>query len=260
MAVLAITVLAPLYFTIVNALKTPDALAENPWTLPFDPQWSNLSEAWRLTNFPQTAFNSALITVGAVVLTLLTNSMVAYAISRNFGRWAFKATFIYFISALFVPFPVIMLPMIKWASFLHMDNKYGLILLYVVFNMSLTIFIYVGYLRSIPEGIEEAAYVDGAGVWTTFWRVIFPLLAPINATVGILTCVWAWNDFMLPLVVLSHPDDRTLPLAQYVFQGQFTTNYTVAFSSYLMALAPMLIIYVLAQRWVISGVTRGSIK
>jgi raffinose/stachyose/melibiose transport system permease protein len=260
LAVLAVTVLAPLYFTIVNALKTPDALAQNPWSLPTDPQWSNLSEAWRLTDFPTTAFNSAFITVFAVLFTLLTNSLVAYAISRNFKRWAFKATFIYFISALFVPFPIIMLPLIKWASFLHMDNKYGLILLYVVYNMSLTIFIYVGYLRSIPQEIEEAAYVDGASVWSTFWRVIFPLLSPINATVGILTCVWVWNDFMLPLVILSDPGDRTLPLAQYVFQGQFTTNYTVAFSSYLMALAPMLIIYILAQRWVISGVTRGSIK
>jgi raffinose/stachyose/melibiose transport system permease protein len=91
-------------------------------------------------------------------------------------------------------------------------------------------------------------------------KVIFPLLAPINATVGIITCVWAWNDFMLPLVILSHPDDRTLPLTQYIFQGQFTTNYTVAFASYLMALAPLLIVYLVAQRWIISVVTRGAIK
>jgi raffinose/stachyose/melibiose transport system permease protein len=260
MAVLALTVLAPLYFTLATALKTPADLAASPWGLPTDPVWSNFSEAWRLTDFPRTALNSALITVGAVILALLTNSMVAYAISRNMKRKLFKGMFFYFISALFVPFPIIMLPMIKWAAFLHMDNRFGLILLYVVYGLAITIFLYVGYLRSIPQEIEEAAYVDGASVWTTFWKVIFPLLAPINATVGIITCVWAWNDFMLPLVILSHPDDRTLPLAQYVFQGQFTTNYTVGFASYLMALAPMLIVYLFAQRWVISGVTRGSIK
>ncbi|MFD5588732.1 ABC transporter permease subunit [Streptomyces sp. NPDC127063] len=118
----------------------------------------------------------------------------------------------------------------------------------------------VGFLRSVPKELEEAARTDGAGTWTIFWRVIFPLLAPMNATVGILTCLWAWNDFLLPLVVLSDPSAQTLPLAQFVFQGQFDTDYTVAFASYLMALAPVLIVYVFAQRWVISGVMRGSLK
>jgi raffinose/stachyose/melibiose transport system permease protein len=118
-AVLALTVLAPLYFTIVTALKSPAELADSAWGIPTDPVWSNFTEAWRLTNFPRAALNSALITVLAVILALLTNSMVAYAISRNFRRRLFKGLFFYFISALFVPFPIIMLPMIKWASFLR---------------------------------------------------------------------------------------------------------------------------------------------
>jgi raffinose/stachyose/melibiose transport system permease protein len=106
----------------------------------------------------------------------------------------------------------------------------------------------------------SAGRVDGASTWGVFWKVIFPLLAPMNATVGILTCVWAWNDFIMPLVVLTDPSDRTLVLAQSIFQGQFNIDHTVSFASYLMAMAPLLIVYVLAQRWVISGVTRGSIK
>ena len=93
-----------------------------------------------------------------------------------------------------------------------------------------------------------------------FWQIVFPLLTPMNATVGILTCVWAWNDFIMPLVVLTDPGARTIPLAQYVFQGQYNTDYTTAFASYLMAMAPLLIVYIFSQRWVISGVTRGSIK
>lgn len=97
-------------------------------------------------------------------------------------------------------------------------------------------------------------------MWTTFWRIIFPLLGPINATVGILTCLWAWNDFLLPLIILADPADRTLPLVQFIFQSQFNANYTVAFASYLMALAPLVLVYVFAQRWVISGVMRGSVK
>ncbi|MDU2058008.1 MAG: ABC transporter permease subunit, partial [Dermabacter sp.] len=110
------------------------------------------------------------------------------------------------------------------------------------------------------EELEEAARLEGASTWTVFWKIVFPLMAPMNATVGILTCLWSWNDFMLPLVILSDPDSQTLPLAQYVFQGQFNTNYPVSFASYLMAIAPMMLVYVFAQKWIISGVMRGSTK
>jgi raffinose/stachyose/melibiose transport system permease protein len=260
MMVCSLTVLVPLYFAIVTALKSPDQLTGAGFDPPSDVRWQNFSDAWTLTNFPHAALNSAVITVGAVLLTLLTNSMVAYAISRNMHRKLFKGLYFYFVSALFVPFPIIMLPVVKQTSWLGMDNQLGLIFLYVVYGLAFNIFVYVGYLNSIPRELEEAALTDGASIWTTFWRIIFPLLAPMNATVGILTCIWAWNDFLLPLVILSSPDAQTLPLVQYVFQGQFNVNYTVAFASYLMALAPMVIVYILAQRWVISGVMRGSIK
>ncbi|MDQ1006792.1 raffinose/stachyose/melibiose transport system permease protein [Streptomyces sp. V4I23] len=260
MAVLSLTVIVPLYFTVVTALKTPDQLDGSGFGLPTNIRWSNFSDAWNLTDFPSALMNSALITVGAVVLTLLTNSLVAYAIARNMHRRFFKGLYYYFVSALFVPFPIIMLPVVKQTALLGLDNQAGLILLYVVYGLSFNIFLYVGFLRSVPRELEEAARTDGAGTWTIFWRIIFPLLAPMNATVGILTCLWAWNDFLLPLVVLSDPSAQTLPLVQFIFQSQFNTNYTVAFASYLMALAPVLLVYVFAQRWVISGVMRGSIK
>lgn len=245
--VLSLTVLIPLYFTVVTALKTPDQLGGSGFALPTEVRWANFADAWRLTNFPAAALNSAFITVGTVALTLLTNSMVAYAIARNMHKRLFKGLFFFFISAMFVPFPILMLPVSKQAAFLGMDNQIGLILLYTVFGLSFNIFIFVAFIHSIPKELEEAAVVDGASTWTVFWKIIFPLLAPMNATVGTLTYLWAWNDFLLPLV-------------QYVFQSQFSTNYTVAFSSYLMAMAPLLVVYVIAQRWVISGLTRGAIK
>jgi raffinose/stachyose/melibiose transport system permease protein len=258
--VLALTIAIPLYFAVVTALKTPDQLGGTGFGLPTRVRWDNFLDAWRLTNFPRSALNSALITVGAVVLTLLTNSMVAYAIARNMHRRLFKGLFFYFISAMFVPFPILMLPVAKQTALLGLDNQVGLILLYVVYGLSFNIFIFVAYINSIPRELEEAAIMDGASTWTVFWRIIFPLLAPMNATVGILTTLWAWNDFLLPLVIVSDPRGATLPLVQYVFQSQFATNYTVAFASYLMAMAPLLVVYVFAQRWVISGVTRGAIK
>ncbi|PSL37397.1 carbohydrate ABC transporter membrane protein 2 (CUT1 family) [Labedella gwakjiensis] len=259
-AVLSLTVLIPLYFAVVTALKTPDQLAGTGFELPTAVTFENFVNAWNLTEFPRTLMNTAVIAVGAVVLTLLTNSMVSYAIARNMHKKFFKGVYFYVLTALFVPFPIIMLPVVQETAFLGIDNQVGLILLYTVYGLSLNVFIYTAFIRSIPIELEEAARTDGASTWRVFWQVIFPLLGPMNATVGILTCVWAWNDFLLPLVILSDPNARTLPLAQYVFQGQFNTDYTTAFASYLMAMAPLLLVYVFAQRWVISGVMRGSIK
>ncbi|MPV35664.1 carbohydrate ABC transporter permease [Georgenia subflava] len=260
MVLLTLSVLLPLYYVVVTALKTPEQLTGTGLALPDPFAWGNFAEAARLTNYPRAAFNTALVTVFAVGLTLVTNSMVAYAISRNMDKPFFKALYYYFVAALFVPFPIIMLPLVKQTSALGLSNQVGLILLYVVYGLAFNIFVYVGYLKSVPRELEEAALTDGASVWTTFWRIIFPLLGPMNATVGILTCIWAWNDFLLPLVILGNPDSYTLQLVQYVFQGQFSTDYTLAFASYLMAMAPLVVVYVFAQRWVISGVMRGSSK
>lgn len=259
-AVCSLTILLPLYFAVVTALKTPDQLGGTGFELPTSISWENFSAAWTATRFPQAFVNTALITVGAVALTLFSNSMVAYAVARNLDKPFFKGVYFYLLAAVFVPFPIIMLPVVKETALLGLDNQVGLILLYAVFGLSINTFIYTAFIRSIPIELEEAARTDGASTWRTYWQVIFPLLGPMNATVGILTCVWAWNDFILPLVVLSDPSARTLPLAEYVFQGQFNTNYTVAFASYLMAMAPLLIVYLFAQRWVVSGVMRGSIK
>ena len=260
-AVCSLTVLVPLYLAVSVALKTPEQVAGGTgFELPSPVDLGNFAEAWDRTNYPQVLANTAFITVGSVIFTLLTSSLVAYAIARNMHRPFFKGVFFYLLSAMFVPFPIIMLPLVKQTSLLNLDNPTGLIILYTIYGLSLNIFIYAAFIRSIPMELEEAARIDGASTWTVFWKIIFPLLAPMNATVGILTCVWAWNDFIMPLVVLTEPSDRTLSLAQYVFQGQYNTDYTVAFSSYLMAMAPLLIIYIFSQRWVISGVTRGSIK
>lgn len=260
LAVCALTVLVPLYFTVITALKTPDQLGGSGFGLPTSIHLQNFADAWNLTNFPRALMNTALITVGAVLLTLATNAMVAYAIARNMHRKLFKGIFFYLVSAIFVPFPIIMLPVVKQTSLLGLDNQAGLILLYTVFGLSTNTLFFTAFIRSIPVELEEAALLDGASTWTVFTKIVFPLLSPMLATVGILTCVWAWNDFLLPLVVLSDPAAQTLPLANYVFQGQFNTNYTAAFASYLMAMAPLLLVYLFAQRWVISGVMRGSIK
>ncbi|MCA0174014.1 carbohydrate ABC transporter permease [Bacillus sp. RAR_GA_16] len=256
----SLLILFPLYLTVTIALKTPQELANSLLALPKEWRFENFTDAIELTNFFNALGNSLFITLFVVVLTLLTNSLVAYAIARNMHKKLYKFLFYYFVSAMFVPFPIIMLPIVKQTSAWGIDNLVGLIMLYVVYGLAFNVFIYVGYIKSIPKELEEAAIMDGASTWGVFWKVIFPLLAPMNATVGILTTLWAWNDFMLPLVILSDQDLATLPLVQYIFQSQFSTDYNLAFASYLMALAPMILVYIFAQKWVISGVTKGAIK
>ncbi|QKD80119.1 MULTISPECIES: carbohydrate ABC transporter permease [Actinomyces] len=258
--VLSLTILVPLYFTIITAFKTPAELAASGWALPEHWRIDNFAQAWEMTSYPRRVLTSTIITLGATVLTIVSNSMVAYALGRNMHRRWVRWMYYYVVAALFVPFPIIMLPVVRETAMLHLDNEAGLILLYVVYGLAFNILMYTSFIKAIPEELEEAAAIDGASRWGIFWRIIFPLLSPMNATVGILTCLWAWNDFLLPLVILTDQSKATLPLAQYVFQGQFNTNYPVSFASYLMAIAPMFVVYVLAQRWVISGVMRGAQK
>ncbi|WP_449373821.1 carbohydrate ABC transporter permease [Arthrobacter psychrolactophilus] len=225
-AVLSLTVLIPLYFTIVTALKSSDQLGGNGLALPTSVHLENFSNAWKLTNFPNALLISGIVTVAAVILTILTNSLVAYAIARNMHRPFFKALYYFFIAALFVPFPIIMLPVTKEMAVLGLDNPVGLFLLYTVYGLSFNIFVYTAFIKSIPAELEEAAIMDGATVWTTYRKVIFPILTPINATVGILTCLWAWNDFLLPLVILSDPNTRTLPFVPSTFSRDNSTPTT----------------------------------
>ena len=257
-AVLSLTILVPLYFTVVTALKTP--AEAGTFSLPSSWQWHNFADAWNKVNYPKAALNSAIVMVCAVALTLLTNTFVAYAVARNMDKRFFRFLYYFFIAAMFVPFPVVMLPIAKQFGSWHLDNVPGLILLYVVLGLGTNLFIATGFIRSIPTALEEAARLDGVGTWRIFWTIIFPLMGPINATIAITTALWAWNDFLMPLIVLTDQTSQTIPLAQYVFSSQFATNYPMAFSSYLMALAPILIVYLFAQKWVISGVMRGAVK
>ena len=171
----SVLILFPLYLTVTIALKTPQELADSFLALPKEWRFENFTHAMELTNFFNALGNSIFITLFVVVLTLLTNSMVAYAIARNMHKRFYKFLFYYFVSAMFVPFPIIMLPMVKQTSSWGIDNLVGLIMLYVVYGLAFNVFIYVGYIKSIPKELEEAAIMDGASTWGVFWKVIFPL-------------------------------------------------------------------------------------
>lgn len=214
-----------------------------------------------MTNFPIKFRNTLFITVVNLIFTILTNSLAAYAISRNRERSKFfNILYYYFISAMFIPFNVLMLPLVKQADMFNLDNVIGITFLYIIFGLPMNVFLYCGFIKKIPESLDEAAKIDGASPFKVFYYVIFPMLKPMHATVAILSFMWTWNDFLMPLILLSDESQQTLQLSQYVFQGQFSTQYNLAFASYLLVLIPVLIIYVLFQKWIIAGVTEGAVK
>jgi raffinose/stachyose/melibiose transport system permease protein len=257
----SLAVLLPLYFTVAMALKTSEEAGTGTgFAWPWPMQFGNFVEAWQLTNFGR-AFAISLGVTAATVAGLLTlASCAAYAIARNWDRTVFRWSYYYLLAAMFIPFPVIALPQIKLVSIVSLDNPVGVAILHILFGLSFNVLLYTAFLRSIPYELEESARLDGAGTWQVFWRLIFPLLAPMNATVGIFAFLASWNDFMMPSLITSDPAMQTIPVVQSIFQSQFSANYNVAFASYLMAMAPTVLAYLFAQRWVMTGVTRGAIK
>ncbi len=256
-----LTVLAPLYVTVSMAFKTSEQSVDgNAFSLPFPFNPNSFAEAWELTNFPVSVGVSILVAAIAVALTLFLSSLAAYAIVRNWERRFFRWSLFYLLAALFLPFPVIALPQIQLTALTGLDGPVGVGILHAMFQLSFSVLLYSAYLRSIPIELEESARIDGATTWQIFWRITLPLLAPMNATVGIFAFLASWNDFMLSSLITSDPALQTLPVVQNIFQSQFGTNYNVAFASYLMAMAPTIVVYLFAQRWVISGITQGAVK
>ncbi|MBQ7544465.1 MAG: carbohydrate ABC transporter permease [Synergistaceae bacterium] len=258
------TVLFPLYMTVIIAFKQPSEMTNSVMgLLSFPKSWSldNFREAMRVTDFWRSLFNSFLITGITMVISIIVHSLMGYAVARNMGTNKFyRFSYFYIVSGMFVPFAILMMPLVKQTAQLHIDNMFGVIILYVVFYMPMNVLLYAGYLKNIPIALEEAAHVDGASTWTTYWKIIFPLMWPMHATVAVLTALGTWNDVMTPLVIMSGSGMTTLPLAQLTFQTQFGTNYNLAFASYLLALLPMLIFYIVAQKQIINGVINGAVK
>ena len=172
----------------------------------------------------------------------------------------YNFAYLYIVSGMFVPFAILMMPLVKQTAQIGIANRFGVIVLYVVFFMPMNILLYSGYLKNIPLALEEAARVDGATTRSTYWNIIFPIMKPMHATVAVLTAMSTWNDVMTPLVIMSGTGKNTLPLAQLNFQTQFGTNYNLAFASYLLALLPILIFYLICQKQIINGVVNGAVK
>jgi raffinose/stachyose/melibiose transport system permease protein len=258
------TIIFPLYMTIVIAFKQPSEMTNSIsgiLSLPKTWSFSNFKEAMEVTDFWHSLGYSLIITVITVVLSVVLHSLMGYALGRNRAKSKFyNFVYLFIVSGMFVPFAILMMPLAKQTAEMGLANWFGVVLLYVVFYMPMNIMLYSGYLVNIPMALEEAAKVDGASTWRTYWKIIFPIMKPMHATVAVLTALSVWNDVMTPLVIMAGSGKNTLPLAQLNFQTQFGTNYNLAFASYLLSLIPILIFYIICQKQILNGVVNGAVK
>ncbi|MCB4977710.1 carbohydrate ABC transporter permease [Streptococcus mutans] len=208
-------------------------------------------------------WNSTVITVLSVLVVMLFIPAAAYSIARNMsGRKAFNIMYSLLILGIFVPFQVIMIPITVMMSKLGLANMWGLIILYLTYAIPQTLFLYVGYIKlSVPDSLDEAAEIDGADKFTTYRKIIFPMLKPMHATTLIINALWFWNDFMLPLLILNKDSSMwTLPLFQYNYSGQYFNDYGPSFASYIVGIITITIVYLIFQKHIIAGMSNGAVK
>ena len=235
---------------LIIAFKQPSEMTNDvagSLTFPEKLSFSNFSQAMEVTDFWHSLSNSLLITVVTIILAILIHSIAGYVIGRSMNKKkGYKLTYFYIVSGMFVPFSILMMPLVKQTAQMHLGNRrcYYSLLSILYANEYITLF---RVHENIPTALEEAAEIDGATTWKTYWKVIFPMMTPMHATVAILTALGTWNDVMTPLVIMSGTGQNTLPLAQLNFQTQFGTNYNLAFASYILALIPILIFYIICQ-------------
>jgi raffinose/stachyose/melibiose transport system permease protein len=260
MIVLGLLFLFPLYITFINGFKTYNEVVTSTLALPHVFQFKNFITVWNQIKFFGVFMNSLTITVFSVTGILLISSAAAYQLVRRPGPLS-NFIFLAILSSLVIPFQTMMVPLVKVAKDLGLiDSIYGIIVMYWGFGIPLALFLYHGFIKSIPQELEEAASIDGSGPAGIFFRILLPLLKPVTTTIAILHSLWIWNDFLLPLITLSSRKNLTIPLASAVYFGQYTNEWHLGMAALTLAIVPIIIFFLFMQRYIIQGITSGAVK
>lgn len=255
---LALVWLFPFYLMVTNAFKTSRDIFSDVLGFPPQPTVDNFVQAFIDLDFMNSLFNSLVITIVSILVIIIFSSMAGYALARNKSKLS-GVIFMVFVAAMLIPFQAVMITLISLFGQFEMLNKYGLIFMYLGFCCSLAIFLYHGAMTGISKSLDEAALIDGASKFQTFWHIIFPLLKPISVTVAILNVIFIWNDFLLPSLVLGDAE-ATIPLRMFMFFGEYTRQWHLALAGLTIAIIPVIIFYLIAQKQIIKGVSDGAVK
>ena len=255
-----IVFVSPLYLVFVNSVKTVREIYLSPLGLPVEISWNNFGRVMEKINFGQALKNSLLFVVFGVAGLLVICSMAAYRLARHRTR-VNKFVYLLLVSSILVPFQTVMIPLIKIIASIGLYNtRIGVLLAYYGYGIPFAVFLFYGFLSSIPREIEEAALIDGGSLFQVYRCIILPLLKPICVTVAVLDVLWIYNDFLLPFVQISDNELRTLPLVMYTFFTAYERPWDLAMASLTMVLTPAIIMFVILQKQITGGIVSGAVK
>ena len=269
--ILTLIILAPFFLIVINSAKQSADIVISPIALPHN--WAqlltNMKNVINNQNFSywNSFFSSLFITMVSLMLLTLFSSMAAWVLVRNKTKWS-NLIFMLFVSAMVIPFQVVMLPLLStFRSFsdffgIQMLQSYkGIIFAYLGFGGSMSVFILHGFIKGIPYELEEAAWIDGCSPEGTFFRIVFPLMKPVQITVLILNGIWVWNDYLLPSLMLGlNGRIKTLPVAVSSFVGSYVKQWDLILTAAFLAMIPIIILFIFAQKQIIQGMVEGAIK
>ena len=260
---LAVLWLYPIFLVAINAIKKKAFITRNPFALPDDRSYfgfANFVNGIDKTNFWSSALNSTIITVGSVFVIVLCTSMCAWYITRVNDKFS-NGIYTLCLFSMIVPFQMVMFTLSKIANLLHLTNPIGIIVIYLGFGAGLAVFMFCGFVKSIPLEIEEAAMIDGCTPLQTYFQIVFPIMKPTTITVCILQAMWIWNDYLLPYLVLDLKKYKTIPFAvQYLKGGYGSVDWGTMMAVLVLAIIPVIIFYVACQKYIIEGVVAGAVK
>ncbi|HUH77234.1 MAG TPA: carbohydrate ABC transporter permease [Devosia sp.] len=252
--------LAPILIMVFSAFKTNMEIFQTPFALPDFTHVSNFIKIWENTNFLRYLMNSFLVTGSSMVLILTLGTMAAYAL----GRYSFNGNsfiLMFFLAGLTLPLKLAIIPLFMLMRDLGvLNNQLSLIFVYTAMGLPTTVFIMTGFIRTLPNELEDAARMDGASEARIMWSVMLPLVRPAMVIAGIQNVVPIWNDFFFPLVFIQNDNLKTLPQGLTTFMGEYATDYGALFSGLTLSAAPIIIIYILLSKQFISGMTAGAVK
>ena len=262
LTVLAVFFLIPVFLVLMNSLKGQFYISDAPFALPNSETFVGLRNYWNgieKVDFFSAFGYSAFITLFSVAAIVLFTAMTAWYLVRA-GTRAANGLYYLLVFSMIVPFQMVMFTMSKMANLLRLDNPVGIIQLYLGFGSGLSVFLYSGFIKSIPLDVEEAAMIDGCRPWQTFFFVVFPILKPTAVTVAILNAMWIWNDYLLPYLVIGSRY-RTIPIAvQYLQGGYGSRDMGALMATLVLAIIPIVIFYLACQKYIIRGVMAGAVK
>ncbi|NLM12553.1 MAG: carbohydrate ABC transporter permease [Epulopiscium sp.] len=269
--ILVLLFLFPFFLVVINSAKESAGIIISPLALPerWGQMFTNMNNVIHNQNFNywKSFFNSVFITIVSLTLLSLFSSMAAWVLVRNKTGWS-NFIFMTLVAAMIIPFQVVMLPLLstfrelsEFTGIRMLSSYKGLIFAYIGFGGSMSVFIFHGFIKTIPYELEEAALIDGCTPESTFFRILFPLLKPIQVTVLILNGVWIWNDFLLPSLMLGlNGKIKTLPIAVTSFVGSYVKQWDLILTAALLAMLPIIVLFIFAQKQIIRGMVEGAIK